>query len=172
MLTPRSSGEREVVLQDRKQQHLQRMFLKGGGIALCMKLKIRRKKHTQGATCDRRADVCGVLQYQNCSFTLLRYEVWRRRMGAQWFGHCEMCGDRLCCLEPSGWHCAHNVAWTRGGSHDVENRRVSCPKCNMSTSTLNFDEQAELRRPSPSQPATLATYITAAATSWWKKIFW
>jgi hypothetical protein len=116
----------------------------------------------------RRADICGCSSRIALSH-FLRYEVWRTRMGARWFGQCEMCGDRLCCLEPSSWHCAHNVAWTRGGSHDVENRRVSCPKCNMSTSTLNFDEQAELRRPSP---ATLAAYITAAATSLkWKKIF-
>ena len=89
-------------------------------------------------------------------------------MGTEWWGHCEMCGDRLNCLEPSSWHCAHNVAWTKGGSHDLENRRVSCPKCNMSTSTLNFDEQAEVRRTSS---VTLLTYITSMAASLWNKMF-
>ena len=75
-----------------------------------------------------------------------RYQVWVDRMGKVFQGHCEMCERTLIGMEPSGWHAAHNVAWTKGGSHGLENRRVSCPACNMSTSTLNFDEQAEARR--------------------------
>jgi hypothetical protein len=68
----------------------------------------------------------------------------------QFWGHCEMCGVKLNCLQPSGWHCAHNIAWTKGGSHEKFNRRVSCPTCNMSSSTLTFDQAKAFRAPSSS----------------------
>jgi hypothetical protein len=64
-----------------------------------------------------------------------------------------MCGVELECLKPHGWHAAHNIAWTKGGSHEVGNRRVSCPTCNASTSTLNFDEQTKAREASHSATA-------------------
>ena len=59
-------------------------------------------------------------------------------MGTRFYGFCEMCFVELDCLEP--------CSWTKGGSHAVENRRVSCPKCNQSTSTLTFDEEGKARR--------------------------
>ncbi len=83
-------------------------------------------------------------------FTLFRYKVWIERMKDKFWGHCEMCGVQLNCLQPSGWHCAHNVAWTKGGSHEIFNRRVSCPTCNMSTSTLTFDQAQAFRATSSS----------------------
>jgi hypothetical protein len=89
------------------------------------------------------ATVVGAFIFDTIDF---RYEVWKDRMGENFHGRCEMCFVKLDCLEPCGWHAAHNVAWTKGGSHELTNRRVSCPKCNQSTSTLTFDEEGKARR--------------------------
>lgn len=45
-------------------------------------------------------------------------------------GKCEMCQDMVCCLRPSGWDVAHNIARNKGGSMMLDNLRVSCPPCN------------------------------------------
>ena len=50
-----------------------------------------------------------------------------------------MCGDSVCCLKPSGWDVAHNIARKTGGSMMLDNLRVSCPACNRYTGTLPFD---------------------------------
>ena len=61
-------------------------------------------------------------------------------------GKCEMCGDTVCCLRPSGWDVAHNIARNKGGSMMLENLRVSCPACNRYTGTLPFDEEKRRRQ--------------------------
>ena len=57
-----------------------------------------------------------------------------------------MCGDSVCCLKPSGWDVAHNIARTDGGDMTIENLRVSCPACNRYTGTLHFDDEKRRRQ--------------------------
>jgi hypothetical protein len=57
-----------------------------------------------------------------------------------------MCGDWVCCLRPSGWDVAHNIARNEGGSMMLDNLRVSCPACNRYTGTLPFDEERRRRQ--------------------------
>ena len=72
-----------------------------------------------------------------------------------------MCGDSVCCLKPSGWDVAHNIARKTGGSMMLDNLRVSCPACNRFspafhklifrinmhryTGTLPFDDERRRR---------------------------
>ena len=76
-------------------------------------------------------------------------------------GVCEMCQDTVCCLRPSGWDVAHNIARNKGGSMTLDNLRVSCPACNRFspafhklifrinmhryTGTLPFDDERRRR---------------------------
>jgi hypothetical protein len=57
-----------------------------------------------------------------------------------------MCGDSVCCLKPSGWDVAHNIARKTGGSMMLDNLRVSCPACNRYTGTLPFDDEKRRRQ--------------------------
>ena len=57
-----------------------------------------------------------------------------------------MSGDVVCCLRPSGWDVAHNIARNKGGSMILENLRVSCPACNRYTGTRTFDEERMRRQ--------------------------
>ena len=57
-----------------------------------------------------------------------------------------MCGDTVCCLKPSGWDVAHNIARSEGGDPMMDNLRVSCPACNRYTGTLPFDDEKRRRQ--------------------------
>lgn len=73
----------------------------------------------------------------------VRVGTWLRQEGISMTGRCRGC---LTPLSFRHFHAAHNVADCNGGARSVENLRVSCPTCNLSTGATVFDEHASEKR--------------------------
>ena len=65
----------------------------------------------------------------------LRYKVWRKFNGDQFYGIC------LCCqsvINISSWHASHVISEHNGGSTNQDNLRPCCMSCNLSMGKLDM----------------------------------
>ena len=76
-------------------------------------------------------------------------------------GKCEMCQDTVCCLRPSDWDVAHNIARSKGGSMMLDNLRVTCwARCLMEIgNTEGSTRPAEIRSNSAAAALNLCSII-------------
>lgn len=67
----------------------------------------------------------------------IREAVWEKYYRDSDDGACYCCGTDINRLN-RGWHCAHVVAYVKGGRNEVNNLRTCCPKCNLSMGDQNL----------------------------------
>lgn len=64
-----------------------------------------------------------------------RIALWTKYQGTNFEGPCYTCGKIVNSMQ---WHASHVRAEARGGTTEIDNLRVCCQKCNLSTGVKNL----------------------------------
>jgi hypothetical protein len=67
----------------------------------------------------------------------LRRQVWKRFNGQSDVGICVICD---CKVSVKDFHCAHDIAASKGGDISVDNLYVACSSCNLSSGTKTYSQ--------------------------------
>ncbi len=73
----------------------------------------------------------------------IRKETWIFYFGDSKVGTCYCCDTLIHYSKKTdgkGWHCSHVVAYSEGGSNEIDNLRCCCPTCNLRMGTQNLEE--------------------------------
>lgn len=65
-----------------------------------------------------------------------KYILWKHYHQDSKEGNCYTCGKKI--LSDEVWHLSHVIAVSKGGSSELENLRICCPKCNLRMGNQNL----------------------------------